>query len=134
MSMNAYQAYQNNAIKTASGGELTLMLYDGCIKFIRRAIHYLEESNYELKNENIQKAQAIISELMITLNPEIEISKQMMSLYDYINFQLTEGNVKNNKENLEEALSYVIEFRNTWKQVLEKVKQQSSTKGASVNG
>lgn len=134
MSVNAYEAYQNNAVKTASGGELTLMLYDGCIKFIRRALHHLEKGNYELKNENIQKAQAIINELMITLDPKIEISKQMMPLYDYINFQLMEGNVKNDKENLKEALSYVIEFRDTWKQVLARVKQEGSVQGAPING
>src|SRR5690625_4409239 len=110
MSMNVYEAYQNNAVKTASGGDLTLMLYNGCIKFIRRAIKYVQEENYELKNENIQKAQAIIQELMVTLNPEIDISEQMMSLYDYINHQLREGNIKNDEEHLQEALSYVIEL------------------------
>jgi len=137
MSMNVYEAYQNNAVKTASGGDLTLMLYNGCIKFIRRAIKYVQEENYELKNENIQKAQAIIQELMVTLNPEIDISEQMMSLYDYINHQLREGNIKNDEEHLQEALSYVIEFRDTWKQALLNIKKQTSkqhTKGVQTSG
>src|SRR5690625_7196787 len=132
MSMNVYEAYQNKAVKTDSGGDLTLMLYNGCIKFIRRAIKYVQEENYELKNENIQKAQAIIQELMVTLNPEIDISEQMMSLYDYINHQLREGNIKNDEEHLQEALSYVVEFRETWKQALLNIKKQTSkqhTKG-----
>lgn len=134
MSNNAFEAYQNNAVKTASGGDLTLMLYNGCIKFIRLAIKYLDEKNYELKNENIQKAQAIINELMVTLNPEVEISKQMMPLYDYINYRLMEGNIKNDIEQLEEALTFVTEFRDTWKQALLKVKKDQSASGVPING
>lgn len=134
MSTNAYEAYRNNAVRTASGEELTLMLYNGCIKFIRRAIKYLEEEDYEMKNENIQKAQAIITELMITLDPKIEISKQMLSLYDYINHQLIEGNIKNDEQHLEEALSYVVDFRDTWKQALLKVRKDKNAKGVPTNG
>src|SRR5690625_4546091 len=124
-------------MKTVLGRDLILMLYNGCIKFIRRNIKYVQEENYELKNENFQKAQAIIQELMVTLNPEIDISEQMMSLYDYINHQLREGNIKNDEEHLQEALSYVIEFRDTWKQALLNIKKQTSkqhTKGVQTSG
>jgi len=123
MPNNAYQAYQNNAIKTASSGELTLMLYNGCVKFIKRAMKDIETKDYESKNKNIQKAQRIIQELMITLDPNVELSKQIMPLYDYMHHRLTEANVENNNTYLEEVLEFVIEFRETWKQVLQKAKQ-----------
>ena len=113
-----YQVYQNNAVNTASGGQLTLMLYNGCIRFINLAIKDMTEQNFEAKNTHIQKAQDIIQELMLTLDPKVEISKQLLPLYEYTNHQLQEGNIKNDIQFLEEALSFVTQFRDTWKEVL----------------
>lgn len=127
-----YQAYQNNAVNTASSGELTLMLYNGCIKFMNQAIKDINGKNYEAKNTNIQKAQNIIQELMITLDPKIEISNQLLPLYEYMLFQLKEGNVKNDVTLLEEVLGFVIEFRDTWKEVILKTRQNQYAQGASV--
>lgn len=119
MSMrNPYAAYENNSVTTAAPGELTLMLYNGCIKFIKQAKRAIEEKNYETKNTNIQKAQNIISELMVTLNMDIPISKQIMQMYDYMNRRLIEANIKNNPELLDEVETYVVEFRDTWKEVV----------------
>lgn len=127
-----YQAYQNNAVQTASGGELTLMLYNGGIKFIRQAIKDLEEKDFEQKNKHIQKAQAIVQELMLTLDPKVEISQQMLPLYEYINHQLTEGNINNDVEHLNEALTFIIEFRDTWKEVILTTRKQQYQQGAQV--
>jgi flagellar protein FliS len=127
-----YQAYQNNAVNTASGGELTLMLYNGCIKFIKQAIKDMNAQNYEAKNTNIQKAQNIIQELMLTLDRKVKITEQMLPLYEYIHFQLKEGNVKNEAALLEEALQFIIEFRDTWKEVILKTRQTQYTQGAQV--
>ncbi|MEI3607464.1 flagellar export chaperone FliS [Pseudogracilibacillus sp. SE30717A] len=131
MMSKQFQTYQNNAVNTASGPQLTMMLYNGCIKFINQAIKAVNEKNYEAKNTNIQKAQDIIQELMLTLDQEIEISKQLLPLYEYIHFQLQQGNIKNDVNCLEEALTYVTDFRNTWKEVM---KQGASTyvQGAQV--
>src|SRR5690625_5820552 len=65
-----------------------MMLYNGCIKFIRQSMIDMNEKNYESKNINIQKAQNIIQELMLTLNQELEISKQILPIYEFIIFQL----------------------------------------------
>lgn len=133
MSMNKhYQTYQNNAVNTASSGELTLMLYNGCIKFIKQAMKDLENKNFEAKNTSIKKAQNIIQELMLTLDPKVEISQQLMPLYEYILHQLKEGNVKNEHSLLEEALSHVTEFRDTWKQVVKETRQTQYVQGARV--
>lgn len=127
-----YQAYQNNAVNTASSGDLTLMLYNGCIRFIKQAMKDMETKSYETKNQHIQRAQDIIQELMITLDPDIEISDQLMPLYDYIIHNLREANIKNEVEYLEEALSYVTDFRDTWKEVILKTRQTQYAQGAQV--
>lgn len=133
MSVNKqYQVYQNNAVNTATGGELTLMLYNGCIKFIRQSINELHEKRFEAKNANIQKAQNIIQELMLTLDQEQEISKQMMPLYEYMQYRLREGNIKNDATQLEEALGLITEFRDTWKEVIKATRKQQYVQGASV--
>jgi flagellar secretion chaperone FliS len=121
---NPYAAYQNNSVTTASPGELTLMLYNGSLKFIHIAKKAIEDKNIELKNTNIQKAQAIVSELMVTLNTDLEISRNLMSLYDYINRRLTEANVKNDGAILEEVEGMITEFRDTWKQVIQLNRQK----------
>lgn len=128
----AYQSYQNNAVNTASGGELTLMLYNGCIKFIKQAMKDMDNKDFAAKNTNIQKAQKIIQELMITLDPKIEISKQILPLYDYIQNLLIEANMKSDKVKLQEAIGLVEEFRDVWKQVILKDRQQKYKQGASV--
>lgn len=128
----AYEAYQNNAVNTASGGELTLMLYNGCMKFIKQAKKDMEEKNYEAKNKNIQKAQAIIQELMITLDPQYEISKQMMPLYEFMHHTLTQANIKNEQEKLDQVLEFVTEIRDTWKQVILETRKKQYAKSAQV--
>ncbi len=127
-----FQAYQNNTVKTASSGELTMMLYNGCVKFIRRAIMYIDESAYAEKNEQIQKAQDIINELMVTLNPDVSLSNQLLSLYDYAQFQLKEGNMKNDANLLREALTIIEELRDTWKQVMIETRKQTYEKGTQI--
>jgi len=129
---NPYQAYQQNAVTTASPGELTLMLYNGCLKFINLAKKAIQENNISEKNMNIQKAQNIISELMVTLNMDVEISKQLMSMYDYIHRRLIEANIKNDVEILEECEGFVTEFRDTWKQVIQLNRQKQYSQGGQV--
>lgn len=121
--INPYQTYQQNSVMTASPQELTLMLYNGCLKFIRLSKKAMAEKNYEAKNTNIIKAQNIIQELRITLNQDIEISTSMAQLYEYMYTRLIEANMKNNLETLEEVEGYVVELRDTWKQVMELAKK-----------
>lgn len=129
---NPYQAYQENSVLTASPGDLTLMLYNGCLKFLNLAKKAIEEKNITEKNTNLQKAQNIINELMVTLNMDIEISKHMMALYDFARTKLIEANVKNDLAALEEAESIMIEFRDTWKEVIKQNRQQTYTKDGQV--
>ncbi|MGM7721403.1 flagellar export chaperone FliS [Metabacillus sp. Hm71] len=129
---NPYAAYQQNAVTTASPGEVTLMLYNGCLKFIKLAGQAMEQKQIEVKNTNIQKAQKIITELMVTLNMDLEISKNMQVMYDYINYRLTEANVKNDLSILQEVEGLVVEFRDTWKQVIQLARAQQHAQGGQA--
>lgn len=116
---NPQQAYANNSVTTASPGELTLMLYNGCIKFIRLAEKAMKENNIEQKNHNIQKAQAIVRELSVTLKTDTEVAQNMLVLYEYMYERLVEANVKNDPAILTEVEEFATEFRDTWKQVIQ---------------
>jgi len=127
--LTAQNAYKQNSVTTASPGELTLKLYNGCLKFLHMAKLAIKEKNIQEKNTNLQKAQAIISELMSTLNMDIEISKNMFALYEYMNRRLVEANIQNNVAIIEEVEGLVTEFRDTWKEVIRINRQQQYGQG-----
>lgn len=129
---NPYQSYQQNSVNTASPGELTLLLYNGCLKFIHQAQKAIADQNIEVKNTNIQKAQKIIQELMVTLNMDLEISQNMMPLYDYMNRRLIEANIKSDTAILDEVEGLVTEFRDTWKEVIQVNRQKQFSQGGTV--
>ncbi|AXN38753.1 MULTISPECIES: flagellar export chaperone FliS [Peribacillus] len=121
---NPYQSYQQNSVNTASPGELTLMLYNGCLKFITLGKKAIAEKNFQEKNTNLIKAQKIIQELMVTLKMDLAISKELMSLYDYLNRRLIEANIKSDLDILEEVEGFVMEFRDTWKEAIQLNRQK----------
>lgn len=115
---NPYTKYKEQSITTATPEELTLMLYNGCIKFMNLAEVYMGEKDYEKINLNLQKSQDIISELNVTLNMDIPLSKDLRRLYDYIYERLVDANLKKDKEQLAEAKELVTELRDTWKEAI----------------
>lgn len=118
MDSNAINAYQRNAIMTATPAELTLMLYEGAIKFCNIGIIAIEKKDYEKANENLKKAQNIITELRVTLNRKYKVWEDFERVYDYIYRRLVEGNMKKDIEIVEDALKYIREMRDTWKEVM----------------
>ena len=129
--LTAQNAYKQNSVTTASPGELTLMLYNGCLKFLGKAKLAIQEKNIQEKNNNLQRSQAIIAELMSTLNMDIDISKQMLPLYEYMNHRLVEANIQNDVAIIEEVEGLVTEFRDTWKEVIRINRQQQFGQGNS---
>ena len=121
---NPYQAYQQNSVTQSTPGELTLMLYNGCLKFLNQAKKGIELKDVELKNTNIQKAQNILRELMITLDPNQAISQSMGNLYEYMINRLIEANLKNDMAIVDEVYGLTTEFRDTWKQVIQMNRQK----------
>jgi flagellar protein FliS len=118
MENNKVNAYQRNAVMTASPAELTLMLYEGAIKFCNIAIVAIEKKDYMKANENLKKAEAIISEFRITLDHKYEVWKDFDMMYDYIYRKLVDGNMKKDPEIIEEALKEIRDMRDVWKEVM----------------
>ncbi len=126
MAYNIAKAYGNNKVQTASPAELTLMLYEGAVKFANIALMALEKNDYETTNTNIQKCRNIIVELMTTLDHKYPVAEDFKRLYDYIFNLLVEANMKKDKEVLETALEELRSLRDIWKQIM------SMTKGPTV--
>lgn len=85
---NGYAAYANSKVATATPAELTLMLYDGAIKFCNIAIMALEEKDLEKAHNNIIKVENIISEFQITLNHKYPVAKDFDAVYKYLKERL----------------------------------------------
>ena len=115
---NGYAAYANSKVATATPAELTLMLYDGAIKFCNIAIMALEEKDLEKPHNNIIKVENIISEFQITLNHKYPVAKDFDAVYKYLKERLVEANVKKDKEVLEEVLEHLRTMRDTWKEIM----------------
>lgn len=120
MTKNAAAKYNNNRVMTASPSELTLMLYEGAIKFCNLAIMAIEKKDLEKSNLNIIKGQNIILELRSTLDMKYPVSNELDPLYEYIYYRLVQANLNKDKDMVEEALEYIRELRNTWKEAMTK--------------
>lgn len=115
---NAANAYKNSKILTASPAELTLMLYDGAVKFCNVALISLEKNDYEKVSENLIKAQKIIMEFRSTLDFKYPVAKDFDVVYEYIYRRLVDANMKKDAEIIKEALKHIKEMRETWKEVM----------------
>lgn len=122
MAINAAAAYQNNKINTSSPVELTLMLYEGAIKFCNIAIIAIEEKDFSKANTNIQKVEKIITHLGATLNHNYSVAEDFENVYNYLYDRLVTANIKKEKVILEEILDHIREMRDTWKEVMKVAK------------
>ena len=129
MALNqAYSQYNNSKILTASPAELTLMLYDGAIKFCNIAIMAIEKNDVMKAHTYIVKTENIIEEFQATLNHKYPVAKGFDNVYKYIYNRLIEANVKKDKDILEEVLVHLRTLRDTWKEVM-----KITHNGADVN-
>lgn len=116
---NAALAYQGIKVNTASPAELTLMLYEGAIKFCNIAISAIEKKDVNKANTNIIKAEKIILKLRETLDFKYPVAKDFDRVYDYIYATLVQANIQKEVSTIEEALKYIREMRDTWKEVIQ---------------
>ena len=127
MSLNkAVYQYQQNSVLTATPEELTLMLYNGCIKGIKFAQIAIDENDYEKANFYICKAEAIVRELRNTLDMKYDIAKNLYDLYTYFLDRLIEANVKKNRDILEEIQHFVEDIRDTWSKAIKEARIENS--------
>lgn len=122
---NGYVNYGNSKIITASPAELTLMLYEGAIKYCNIAIMALDKKDIEKVNNNIIKAEKIIDYLQVTLDMKYPVAKNFDDMYNYLMQRLIEANIKKDTEILEEICVHLRSIRDTWKDVMRISKEKS---------
>lgn len=120
----AYAQYANNKIMTASPQELTLMLYDGAIKFCNIAIAAVDSKDVPKAHANIVKVERIIDYLRQTLDMRYPVAQDFENIYVYLSQRLVEANIRKDKTILEEINTHLHSVRDTWKEAMVKAKEQ----------
>lgn len=118
----ALKRYQQQSVQTSTPGELTLMLYNGLVKFLKLSQNELNQKNMEKVNYYLKKSQDIIDELLCTLDRKYEVTHNMGLMYEYMIRRLVEANMKKDKTIIAEVIDYAEQFRDTWVQALKLVK------------
>lgn len=121
---NPFAEYTTNKILTASPAEVTLMLYEGAIKFVNIAIVAIEHGEVEKAHVNIKKTQRIIEEFRNTLDHKYPVAEDFDRIYVYLLQRLLQANIKKDVEILEEINTHLRSVRDTWKEVMRKNNQR----------
>jgi flagellar protein FliS len=119
--MNTANAYKRQQVLTASPEELTLMLYNGAIRFVTESILATEKKEIQKAHTANMRAQNIVREFMVTLDMKQEISRNWLQIDEYILHCLIQGNIKKDTIQLKEAKRLLVEFRDTWVQAMKQV-------------
>lgn len=127
----AYSEYKENSVVMSSPEGLTLMLYNGLVKFVMLARHSIEKDDIEKTNDAIKRAQEIIHELQSSLNKDYEISMNLEALYDYMYRRLMDANIEKDSKILQEVLGFAKDFRDTWVQAMNIWKKQKNNPSPS---
>ena len=120
---NAYAAYQKTNVNTASQGRLVVLLYEGAVKHLKGAINLfgqddkLKPGDIEQFGIHLQKAQAIITELQVSLDMEKggDIARNLMSLYVFFNEELMDATISQSKAKIEFVLKMTDELAESWR-------------------
>lgn len=120
MSSIGHDAYRANAVETASPEQLTLMCYDGALRFMRRAAHALDGDDLSTASSATGRAQAIINELNVTLDMDAggEIARNLRDLYLFANRHLAAGVAARESKNIRESMDIIVGLREAWAQAM----------------
>ena len=117
---NAYAQYSNNKVMAASPAELTLMLYDGAIKFLNISEAAIEKNDVEKAHTNIVKTEKIIEYLRATLDMSYAVSQDFENMYSYLDRRLVEANMSKDLEIIKEVNMHMHSIRDNWIEVMKK--------------
>lgn len=115
---NACESYVENGVLTANPAELTLMLYDGCIKFLKQARLFIDRNDINKAHNAFVRAQDIITELVNSLNMGYGISENLVSIYEYMLNQIINANVEKNAALTEPVIELLVDLRDTWQKAM----------------
>jgi flagellar protein FliS len=132
MSSEGYAQYQQNQLLTASPAKLLLAAYDGAIKFCRIAAEKMAAGDFEGQNTYINKALAIVCELLATLKEDVDptLVKRLRSLYNYVIERLAHANLAADPKALAEAVKILVDLRETWAQADQIVQREHREEAA----
>jgi flagellar protein FliS len=125
---NAHNAYQTVQVTTTDRGRLLLMMYEGAIKFLRQAKMGLEENDISKFCRFLSKGQAIVAELMNTLDFEKggSIARDLDRLYDFMLFYLTEANLHRDAKRVGKVIELLDTIYSAYKEIIEGEKKTVS--------
>ena len=117
--MNGVDAYRQTAVTTQNSGKLIVMLYDGAVKFLKRAIQEIENEEYEAKGCSIGKAQDIIYELNTILDLQAggEVAQNLRTLYNFMSRHLGQANMKKDPQMIREVIRLLEELNQAWRAI-----------------
>ena len=119
---NAYAQYNNSRIMTASPAELTLLLYEGAIKFGNIAIVKMEQKDIEGAHKNIVKVEKIIDYLRETLDMKYAVAEDFERIYSYLSKRIVDSMVSKDPKDMEEVVMHLRSVRDNWKEVMKRAK------------
>jgi len=132
---DAYSQYRETQIMTASQGKLVVLLYEGAIRFMDAATAGLESKKYDAVNNNLLRAQDILTELALSINFDVgEIATKMYNLYMYFNRRLVEANIRKDREPILEVRGMLVSLLEAWRQVADKMPSRPQPGGLNVSG
>lgn len=115
---NPYAQYRQTAIETATPTRLVVMLYDGAIRFLSAALPEMKARRYDAQSRLIGRAQAIVAHLQSTLNFDAgEVAEYLQTCYVALYDALTDANIHDKPESVEEAIEVLRELREAWIEV-----------------
>ena len=120
----AAQRYKNNSVETANPRELTLMLFNGAITFLKKTKQAISNNDVKVAHENNLRVQDIISELIITLDRQYPIAEQLLIMYDYMLRRMIDANISKDISIIDEVEGFFVEFRDTWKEAMALAKER----------
>lgn len=122
---NPYQKYRNTSVESASKEKLLLMLYEGAIKFTKKAAQACDQKDIAERGLNIGRAYDIIVELNNTLNHEVggDIAKNLEQLYMFMTDQLTQANINGDRKHLDSVIKILETLLSGWQEAIEKLKR-----------
>ncbi len=117
--MDGIAAYRENQVVTQSPGRLIVMLYEGAIRFCRRAIGQIEAGDPAGKHDSIRRAQDILDELNASLNTDAggEIATNLRGLYQFMHRHLDQADLKQDPKPIEEVIRLLEDLNEAWKAV-----------------
>ena len=137
---NAYAAYQKTNVNTASQGRLVVLLYEGAVKHLKAALNLFDENesikpgNIEQFGIHLQKTQAIITELQVSLDMDKggDIARNLMSLYVFFNEELMDATISHNKAKIEFILTKVDDLADAWRTIANSTANAPAAKVANT--